>query len=103
MMVEPMVILARSSVGVLDQKKKIKIVGIAAFTMNLGTCSITRAEMRGVVSGLQLAWERGYRKIQLQLDSKCVIHLLQAKGLEDLGRKISSSEIERCRFYTFIE
>ncbi|CAN1799142.1 Putative ribonuclease H protein At1g65750 [Linum perenne] len=42
---------------------------LAAFTLNLGKCSITRAELRGAVSGLQLAWERGYRKIQLQLDS----------------------------------
>ncbi|CAN1241241.1 hypothetical protein LINPERPRIM_LOCUS4882 [Linum perenne] len=38
--------------------------------MNLGNCSITRAEWKGVVSGLQLAWEQGYRKIQLQLDSR---------------------------------
>ncbi|CAN1773739.1 Putative ribonuclease H protein At1g65750 [Linum perenne] len=42
---------------------------LAAFTMNLGKCSITRAELRGAVSGLKLAWERGYCKIQLQLDS----------------------------------
>ncbi|CAN1309791.1 hypothetical protein LINPERPRIM_LOCUS27817, partial [Linum perenne] len=33
---------------------------LAAFSMNLGKCSITRAELRGVVSVLQLAWERGY-------------------------------------------
>ncbi|CAN1183029.1 Putative ribonuclease H protein At1g65750 [Linum perenne] len=51
--------------------------------MNLGKCSITRAELRGVVLGLQLAWERGYRKIQLQLDSQCAVLLLQGEGLED--------------------
>ncbi|CAN1767765.1 Putative ribonuclease H protein At1g65750 [Linum perenne] len=51
--------------------------------MNLGKCSITRAELRGAVSGLQLAWERGYRKIQLQLDSQCVVQLLQGDDLED--------------------
>ncbi|CAN1127783.1 Putative ribonuclease H protein At1g65750 [Linum perenne] len=51
--------------------------------MNLGKCSITMAELRGAVSGLQLAWERGYRKIQLQLDSQCAIHLLQGEGLDD--------------------
>ncbi|CAN1154137.1 Putative ribonuclease H protein At1g65750, partial [Linum perenne] len=56
---------------------------LAAFTINLGKCSITRAELRGVVSGLQLAWERGYRKIQLQLDSQCVVQLLQGEGLDD--------------------
>ncbi|CAN1135777.1 Putative ribonuclease H protein At1g65750 [Linum perenne] len=42
---------------------------LAAFSENLGICSITRAELRGVVSGLQLAWDRGYRKVQLQIDS----------------------------------
>ncbi|CAN1172815.1 Putative ribonuclease H protein At1g65750 [Linum perenne] len=51
--------------------------------MNLGKCSITRAELRDAVSGLQLAWERGYRKIQLQLDSQCVVQLLQGEGLDD--------------------
>ncbi|CAN1249089.1 Putative ribonuclease H protein At1g65750 [Linum perenne] len=51
--------------------------------MNLGKCSITRAELRGAVSGLQLAWERGYRKIPLQLDSQCAVRLLQAEGLDD--------------------
>ncbi|CAN1127777.1 Putative ribonuclease H protein At1g65750, partial [Linum perenne] len=56
---------------------------LTAFTMNLGKCSITMAELRGAVSGLQLAWERGYRKIQLQLDSQCAIHLLQGEGLDD--------------------
>ncbi|CAN1130920.1 Putative ribonuclease H protein At1g65750 [Linum perenne] len=38
---------------------------LAAFSENLGICSITRAELRGAVSGLQLAWDRGYRKVQL--------------------------------------
>ncbi|CAN1177321.1 Putative ribonuclease H protein At1g65750, partial [Linum perenne] len=56
---------------------------LAAFTLNLGKCSITRAELRGAVSGLQLAWERGYRKIQLQLDSHCAVQLLHGEGLED--------------------
>ncbi|CAN1127814.1 Putative ribonuclease H protein At1g65750 [Linum perenne] len=51
--------------------------------MNLGKCSITRAELRGAMLGLQLAWERGYHKIQLQLDSQCAVQLLQGEGLED--------------------
>ncbi|CAN1772463.1 Putative ribonuclease H protein At1g65750, partial [Linum perenne] len=40
---------------------------------------------RGVVSGLQLAWERVYRKIQLRLDSHCVVVvlLLQNEGHDD--------------------
>ncbi|CAN1319956.1 Putative ribonuclease H protein At1g65750 [Linum perenne] len=41
------------------------------------------AELRGAVSGLQLAWERGYRKIQLYLDSQFAVQLLQGDDLED--------------------
>ncbi|CAN1319948.1 Putative ribonuclease H protein At1g65750, partial [Linum perenne] len=56
---------------------------LAAFTLNLGKCSFTMAELRGAVSGLQLAWERGYRKIQLYLDSQFAVQLLQGDDLED--------------------
>ncbi|CAN1788050.1 Putative ribonuclease H protein At1g65750, partial [Linum perenne] len=56
---------------------------IAAFSENLGSCSITRAELRGVVSGLQLAWDRGYRKVQLQIDSQCAVLLLQSDDRTD--------------------
>ncbi|CAN1318119.1 Putative ribonuclease H protein At1g65750 [Linum perenne] len=47
-----------------------------AFTMNLGACSITRAEMRGAIEGLTRAWSAGYRRIRLQIDSKAVIAAL---------------------------
>ncbi|CAN1291597.1 Putative ribonuclease H protein At1g65750, partial [Linum perenne] len=50
---------------------------------NLGICSIIRAELRGVVSGLQLAWDRGYRKVQLQIDSQCAVLLLQSDDRTD--------------------
>ncbi|CAN1138504.1 Putative ribonuclease H protein At1g65750, partial [Linum perenne] len=56
---------------------------LVAFTVNLGNCSITRAELRGAVSGLQLAWDRGYRRVQLQLDSQCAVSLLQSRDHED--------------------
>ncbi|CAN1782241.1 Putative ribonuclease H protein At1g65750 [Linum perenne] len=38
---------------------------ILAFTMNLGTCSITRAEMRGAIEGLKRTWEAGFRRVML--------------------------------------
>ncbi|CAN1175302.1 Putative ribonuclease H protein At1g65750 [Linum perenne] len=46
--------------------------------MNLGLCSITRAELRGAVEGLKRAWEAGYRRIMLRLDSRAAISLLTA-------------------------
>ncbi|CAN1164599.1 Putative ribonuclease H protein At1g65750, partial [Linum perenne] len=49
---------------------------LLAFTMNLGNCSITRAELRGAIEGLRRAWRAGYMKVLLQLDSKAAISLL---------------------------
>ncbi|CAN1770899.1 hypothetical protein LINPERHAP1_LOCUS11732 [Linum perenne] len=39
------------------------------FSTNLGSCSITRAELRGAVSDLGI----GYWKVILQIDSKAVL------------------------------
>ncbi|CAN1162510.1 Putative ribonuclease H protein At1g65750 [Linum perenne] len=48
--------------------------------MNLGSCSITRAEMRGAIEGLQRAWDLGYRRILLRMDSVAAINLLMGRG-----------------------
>ncbi|CAH9053278.1 unnamed protein product [Cuscuta europaea] len=53
---------------------------LAAYSMNLGICSITRAEMRDVVQGLHFAWEFGYRQVRVQLDSHAAIQLLMEEG-----------------------
>ncbi|CAN1182674.1 Putative ribonuclease H protein At1g65750, partial [Linum perenne] len=50
---------------------------VAAFTMNIGYCSITRAELRGAVTGLRTAWDHGYRKVELQVDSMTVVELVK--------------------------
>ncbi|CAN1816373.1 Putative ribonuclease H protein At1g65750 [Linum perenne] len=50
--------------------------GLVAFTMNLGCCTITRAEIRGAISGLELAWAYGFRHVELQLDSQAAIAIL---------------------------
>ncbi|CAN1191314.1 Putative ribonuclease H protein At1g65750 [Linum perenne] len=63
---------------------------LLAFTMNLGNCSITRAEMRGAIEGLRRAWDAGFRKVILQLDSKSAISLLTS---EDATRSIHALEI----------
>ncbi|CAN1312660.1 Putative ribonuclease H protein At1g65750, partial [Linum perenne] len=52
----------------------------AAYSLNLGICSITRAELRGMLFGLQLAWERGHRRVVAQLDSAVAVALLEAGG-----------------------
>ncbi|CAN1192281.1 Putative ribonuclease H protein At1g65750 [Linum perenne] len=45
--------------------------------MNLGTYSITRAELRGAIEGLHRTWDAGYRKVQLFMDSMAEISLLK--------------------------
>ncbi|CAN1788135.1 Putative ribonuclease H protein At1g65750 [Linum perenne] len=52
---------------------------LMAFTMNLGHCSITRAEIRGAIEGLSRTWDAGFRKVILQLDSKAAIVILTNK------------------------
>ncbi|CAN1751223.1 hypothetical protein LINPERHAP1_LOCUS4264 [Linum perenne] len=46
------------------------------FSANLGKCSITRAEITGIVMGLERAWEAGIRQVEVQTDSMCAIRLL---------------------------
>ncbi|CAN1732296.1 Putative ribonuclease H protein At1g65750 [Linum perenne] len=48
--------------------------------MNLGSCSITRAEMRGAIEGLRRTWDAGYQKVILQVDSLTAISLLLNKA-----------------------
>ncbi|CAN1810690.1 Putative ribonuclease H protein At1g65750 [Linum perenne] len=48
----------------------------SAFALNLGSCSITRAEIRGILAGLIMAWDAGFRKVAVQSDSQVAISLL---------------------------
>ncbi|CAI0541465.1 unnamed protein product [Linum tenue] len=51
--------------------------------MPFGIYSITRAELRGAVEGLQLAWDAGYRRVILELDSECACQLLRTSDLSE--------------------
>ncbi|CAN1147373.1 Putative ribonuclease H protein At1g65750 [Linum perenne] len=53
---------------------------LMAFSANLGNCSITRAEMRGAIIGLKIAWDLGFRRVELQLDSATAIALFSEEG-----------------------
>ncbi|CAN0923024.1 hypothetical protein LINGRAHAP2_LOCUS33365 [Linum grandiflorum] len=49
--------------------------------MSFGVCSITRAELRADVTGLNIASKSRYRRVQVQLDSRCALQLIrQATG-----------------------
>ncbi|CAN0904087.1 Putative ribonuclease H protein At1g65750 [Linum grandiflorum] len=49
---------------------------LSAFSLNSGSCSITRAEIRGVMYGVEVAWKLGVHKLEIQVDSKCVVEIL---------------------------
>ncbi|CAN1254849.1 hypothetical protein LINPERPRIM_LOCUS8787 [Linum perenne] len=49
---------------------------IASFAANLSSCSITRAELRGIIDDMRLAWDKGIRKLCIQTDSKAAISLI---------------------------
>ncbi|CAN1766194.1 Putative ribonuclease H protein At1g65750, partial [Linum perenne] len=50
----------------------------AAFSANLGKCSITRAELRGILHGLEIAWREGHKKVRIQSDSQTAVNLILA-------------------------
>ncbi|CAI9095026.1 OLC1v1030878C1 [Oldenlandia corymbosa var. corymbosa] len=46
------------------------------FLMNIGYCSITGAEMWGLYQGLKLAWDLGYREVEVEVDNLSVVQML---------------------------
>ncbi|CAN1336375.1 Putative ribonuclease H protein At1g65750, partial [Linum perenne] len=53
---------------------------VDAFSANLGKCSITHAEITGIVLGFERVWDAGIRRVEVQTDSKCAIQLLSYEG-----------------------
>ncbi|KAL9409051.1 hypothetical protein AB3S75_047440 [Citrus x aurantiifolia] len=49
---------------------------IMGFIVNLGTCSVLSAALWGLLHGLRMAWENGFRRVQVGVDNKSVVHLL---------------------------
>ncbi|CAN1843405.1 Putative ribonuclease H protein At1g65750 [Linum perenne] len=49
---------------------------ITAFASKLGTCSIVRAEIWGVIEGMELAWSYGIKQLRVQSDSATAVTLL---------------------------
>ncbi|CAN1800862.1 Putative ribonuclease H protein At1g65750 [Linum perenne] len=61
-----------------------------AFSANLGKCSITRAELRGILHGLEFSWSSGHKKVRLQTDSQSAASLILA---EDPPLRQHASEV----------
>ena len=51
---------------------------LVGFALNIGICSAPMAELWGVYYGLVVAWEKGVRRLRLEVDSALVVGLLQS-------------------------
>ncbi|CAL1413056.1 unnamed protein product [Linum trigynum] len=56
---------------------------LGAFSSNLGACSITRAELRAAVEGLEMAWKLGHRRVELNLDSTTALNIIKNRDQTD--------------------
>ncbi|XVE77975.1 hypothetical protein DITRI_Ditri13aG0107100 [Diplodiscus trichospermus] len=52
---------------------------VFGFAMNIGPCGITDAELWGIHQGLILAWERGFRKVEVETDCLTALQAIQNK------------------------
>ncbi|CAN1148968.1 Putative ribonuclease H protein At1g65750 [Linum perenne] len=52
---------------------------VTTFAANLGVCSITRVELRGILEGMKLTWNKGIKKLMIQSDSKATIGMLSTR------------------------
>ena len=53
---------------------------MVGFTINIGCCSTVEAELWAVIQGLKLAWDKGYRKVILLVDSSVVVNWLNNRN-----------------------
>lgn len=51
---------------------------IQGFAVNLGACHILEAELWGIFWGLSLAWDYGFRDVEIECDSDASVTLLTA-------------------------
>ncbi|CAN1798870.1 Putative ribonuclease H protein At1g65750, partial [Linum perenne] len=71
---------------------------LVAFTMNLGCCTVTQAELKGAITGLNLAWSHGFCRVELQIDSKAVVSVLTCPEIPTHQHAIEVLEFkELCR------
>ncbi|CAN1809534.1 Putative ribonuclease H protein At1g65750 [Linum perenne] len=72
---------------------------VSTFAANLGRCSIMRAELRAAEIGLKIAWDMGYKKVHLQLDSLAAVTAILGDQEEDSrhGRTLESIDELRNR------
>jgi len=53
---------------------------LGGYSYMVGIFSSLRAELWAVKVGLELAWEKGFRRVLLEVDSQVVVYLLNNGG-----------------------
>ncbi|KAK8656310.1 hypothetical protein V6N13_098264 [Hibiscus sabdariffa] len=53
---------------------------IRGFSKFIGKCSVVEAELWGIATGLDLAWDMGYRRVMVESDSADALRLLQRRS-----------------------
>ncbi|CAN0909356.1 hypothetical protein LINGRAHAP2_LOCUS25751 [Linum grandiflorum] len=66
----------------------------AAFAANFGTCTITHAELRAALHELRIAWDRGYKRVHLQVDFVVVVSFLRQNGVVDPRHQSGMNELQ---------
>ncbi|CAN1176722.1 Putative ribonuclease H protein At1g65750 [Linum perenne] len=67
---------------------------LAAFAANFGKCSIMRAELRAAAIGLSLAWDMGFRKVNIQIDSLAAIAAIKNTSDTDGRHSLICQQIQ---------
>ncbi|CAN1189480.1 AT-hook motif nuclear-localized protein 5, partial [Linum perenne] len=65
---------------------------VVSYAANLGSCSIMRAELRGIIDGMRLAWDKGE-----WMNKSAGPHVIRILAEEDIVAKILSFTQHRPR------
>ncbi|MBA0555052.1 hypothetical protein Golob_014115, partial [Gossypium lobatum] len=69
---------------------------LRGFCRSLGYCLVLQAEAWGLLDGLELAWQLGYRKVEAESDNLNLICLLQDNTNADPGEALIRRILNIC-------
>ncbi|XVE69529.1 hypothetical protein DITRI_Ditri09bG0159300 [Diplodiscus trichospermus] len=55
---------------------------IKDMTKQIGDCSILEADMWGLLLGLEIAWNTGVRRLEVEVDSLCLLQKIEGRDDE---------------------
>ncbi|MBA0814285.1 hypothetical protein Gohar_020125 [Gossypium harknessii] len=70
--------------------------------MSLGKESIFKVETRAMVEGLFIAWEKGFKRIEVECDNALVIELLLAGGGANSSLVEVADYVSKCAAVDFL-